>query len=609
MHEVAAFLRAFPPFDTASEDALEEVARSTEIEFFPAGALIMERGSAPPDHAYVVRAGAVELLDDGRVLDELGVGDMFGHPSMVGGMPAGYSVRAAEDLLVYLLPARAILPLLSAPGGLRFVARSMRSRFGRPGPPPAGGLEEAVPVAALVRPAVVVDPDLPVREAARRMVEERASCAVVRLAAWRLGIVTDRDLLARVYAPALSADGPVRDVMTADVRTIGPDATAESALLEMLAAGVRHLPVVDAAGEVVGVVGAVDLLSAHAQTPLRLRLTIARTAGAELAQAARRVPQVVASAVAAGQTGRQAAATLSVLLTSVTHRQVGLALERTGPPPVPFAWLVLGSTARREASLSSDVDTALVWDGDDHDPDLRSWFAELAATVHSGLRRCGVRIDDHGVSADDARFARSLDAWRAALDAWRREPAEGQAVIYLSALADAVPAWGGAPWPALREAIRAARADPAVRRLCARAALVRRPPTGFVRDLVVEHSGEHRGRLDVSRGGITLIVDLARCAAEAADADALSTPDRLAAAGAAGVLDDTDVRTLEEAHEFLTRLRLEHQVEQLENGLEPDDHLDPGELTPLTRSHVREALRAIARVQGVVESDLGGPGW
>lgn len=609
MHEVATFLRAFPPFDTASDEALDEVARSTEIEFFPAGSIVLEQGSAPPDHAYVVRAGSVELLDDGRVLDELGVGDMFGHPSMVAGMPAGYSVRAAEDLLAYLLPARTILPLLGAPGGLRFVARSMRSRFGRGDLAGVGGLQEAVPVTTLVRPAVVVDPGTPVREVVRRMVEARASCVVVRLAPWRVGIVTDRDLLTRVVARDRPAGRPVAEVMTRDVRTIGAEATAESALLEMLAAGVRHLPVLDASGEVLGVLAAVDLLSAQAQTPLRLRLTIARTSGTDLEAAARRVPQVVSAAISAGQTGRQAAATLSVLLTSITRRQVDLVLERMGPPPVPFAWLVLGSTARREAALSSDVDTALVWDGEDHDPHLRGWFSALATEVHDGMRRCGVEIDDHGVSADDPRFARSLDAWRSALAGWRQEPAEGQAVIYLSALADAVPAWGGEPWPALRAAIATARADAAVRRLCARAAVVRRPPTGFVRDLVVEHGGAHAGRLDVSRGGITLIVDIARCAAEAAGADVLGTADRLAAASAAGVLAETDARTLEEAHEFLTRLRLEHQVEQLEAGLEPDDHLDPGELTPLTRSHVREALRAIARLQGMVEADLGGPAW
>lgn len=601
MHEVAAFLRAYPPFDAAPDDVLERLARATLIEFFPAGTVVLAQGAGPAEHAFVVRAGSVELLDDGRVLDELGVGEMFGHPSMVGGMPAGYSVRAAEDLLVYLLPKAEVLPLLAAPRGLRFVARSMRPR--RPADPAAlAGLDQALAVTALLHPAVVLEPDVPVREAVRLMVERNVSAAVVRIAPWQLGMVTDRDLLARVIAVDRAVREPVSTVMTGDVRAVGADATAEAALLEMLHLGVRHLPVLDAAGEVLGMVEDVDLLSAQARTPMRLRLAVGRAGGTELARIASRVPQLVVDGVSSGRTGRQVSATLSVLVTSIVGRLVDLSLDRMGRPPVPFAFLVLGSIGRREGALSSDVDTALVWDGDDRDPHLRTWFGDLAADVHRGMRRCGLHLDENGVSADDPRFARSLDAWREALAGWAAQPEEGQAVIYLSALADATPAWGGDPWPRLRAAVAAARAEPLARRVCARAALVRRPPTGFVRDVVVEHGGEHRGTFDVRRGGLTLIVDLARVASELAGARVQSTVDRLAAAGAAGVLDETDTRMLAEAHEFFTRLRLEHQVDQVEDGLPPDDHVDPGELTPLTRSHVREALRAISRVQRSVES-------
>ena len=39
-------------------------------------------------------------------------------------------------------------------------------------------------------------------------------------------------------------------------------------------------------------------------------------------------------------------------------------------PPVPFAWLALGSIARREAVPSSDIDSALVWYTGGEDPEL-----------------------------------------------------------------------------------------------------------------------------------------------------------------------------------------------------------------------------------------------
>ena len=121
-----------------------------------------------------------------------------------------------------------------------------------------------------------------------------------------------------------------------------------------------------------------------------------------------------------------------------------------------------------------------------------------------------------------------------------------------------------------------------------------RPPTGFLRGLVVEDSGEHRGRLDLKRGGIVPIADLARWAGLAAGVTHASTPARLRAAAEAGTLEGEDARLLEEAHELIAGLRLGHQVEQLKAGVEPDDFLDPGELSPLTRRSLKEAFRAVA---------------
>ena len=55
-----------------------------------------------------------------------------------------------------------------------------------------------------------------------------------------------------------------------------------------------------------------------------------------------------------------------------------------------------------------------------------------------------------------------------------------------------------------------ARARPAFVRQLASRALDLRPPTGFLRDLVVEGKGEHAGRLDIKHGGITIVGNLAR---------------------------------------------------------------------------------------------------
>ena len=96
--------------------------------------------------------------------------------------------------------------------------------------------------------------------------------------------------------------------------------------------------------------------------------------------------------------------------------------------------------------------------------------------------------------------------------------------------------------------------QPNLRRMLAQFALSFRPPTGFWRDFVVEHSGEPRGQLDLKHGGLIPIVDLARWAGMDAGITSGSTMDRLRAAEAAGQLEGPEARTLMEAFGFIFSL-------------------------------------------------------
>ena len=91
----------------------------------------------------------------------------------------------------------------------------------------------------------------------------------------------------------------------------------------------------------------------------------------------------------------------------------------------------------------------------------------------------------------------------------------------------------------------------------------------------------------------------------AAGVTSASTPERLRAATAAGTLSGADAATLADAFQLVMALRLEHQVAQLQAEEEPDDHLDPNALSPLTRTYLKEAFRAVASVQKRVAGELG----
>src|SRR3954451_9376845 len=128
MHDIAEFLAGRDPFSGLDEQELERLASRTEVEFFPAGTTILPQGERPQGRVRVIRRGAVDLLDHGRTVDLLGEGEMFGHPSVLSGLPTRYEVRAREDTLCYSLAADDVVPLLGRPSSLRYLTRTLLGR-------------------------------------------------------------------------------------------------------------------------------------------------------------------------------------------------------------------------------------------------------------------------------------------------------------------------------------------------------------------------------------------------------------------------------------------------------------------------------------------------
>jgi CBS domain-containing protein len=606
---VAGFLGSRPPFDAVSADDLARIATVTRTEVSPRGTTIFPQGAGPVEDLRMVRSGSVEVVHDGRVLDLLGPGELFGQASMISGLPTGFEARAGEDTVCYRIPADVVRPLLARPDVLAFVARSIVTRRAPPtdAPPADPGQRR---VAALIRtPPLLCPGDAPIRAAARQMTAAGASAVLVRHGA-AFGIVTDRDLRSRVIAAGLNPDAPVSAIMTEPAYTVSADRLGGDVMLDMLERNIHHIPVLSLAGEVLGVVNDGDLVAAEGRMPLLLRRAIGLAeTQADLVAAAGGLNPALIALRDAQVPAEQVAAVRSIMLDALTRRLGELAVRDAGPPPVPFTWFALGSLARREAVPSSDVDSALAWAGDGGSNDAgggdgaAGYGQRLAGAVNDGLRACGLPPDANGANAANPLFARSLASWQAAERSLSEDPTQDKALILASLITDSRPVFStgslpdGGLWQVSTD-------QPDLRRLLALFALSSRPPTGFWRDFVVEHSGERRGQLDLKHGGLIPIVDLARWAGMGAGVTSGSTMDRLRAAEAAGTLEGPEAQTLMEAFGFIFSLRLDHQVEQLRRGEPPDDFIDPKQLNPLARSYLREAFRAVASVQAGLAAEL-----
>jgi CBS domain-containing protein len=387
------------------------------------------------------------------------------------------------------------------------------------------------------------------------------------------------------------------------VITARADQASTELIVAMLDHGVRHLPVISASDEVLGVVTDRDLLAAQARTPFVLRRAISDATNAEeLRNAAARLDPTVVALYQGGLAPPQISAIISVVVESLIRRMVDLVVEAAGPPPTRFAWLSLGSHGRREAVPASDVDSGMVWD-DQGGEAAAAYMHGIAGQVNDLLSATRLKADTHGLSASGQVVAWPAREWCDTIGRWLDDPT-GKTTMAIAVLLDGRSIHGPEDALGVFSAVREASHRTRDLRLLLRQALACKPPTGFLRDIVVEHSGEHRGSLDIKQGGLLPIVNIARYAGLVAGTKSTSTVTRLQAAGAADVLPSSDATSLEEAYRLMTALRMEHQVRQLEAGTDPDNYVDPKALNALTRRYLREAFRLVATIQKRLGAEL-----
>ena len=133
--------------------------------------------------------------------------------------------------------------------------------------------------------------------------------------------------------------------------------------------------------------------------------------------------------------------------------------------------------------------------------------------------------------------------------------------------------------------------------------MAKKPPLGFVKDFIVDHSGEHRGGLNLKEGGLSPIVSLARWMAIAQGDVRGGTLERLTRANEAGLLRGEEYEILAAAFENLHQLVFEQEIAAIRAGAHPTTWISPDSLDSLTRRHLRETFRAVSSIQSKIEGD------
>ncbi len=601
--EIRDFLALHPPFDTLPPPVLDTLPGDLRIEYFRRGTYLVAIGR-DNHHLYVLRSGAVDVHDDqGALVDRGEAGACFGSITLVNGNPSMMDALAIEDSLVLVMREETFHALgRDHPEFARFFDLQRKHRMGQAvatqqlsvtgGPYLKSRVNDLLSRAPVTTPTTTT-----IADAAREMSAAGISSLLVMDGDRLAGIVTDRDLRNRVLAAGRDPAAPVSTIMTTDPVTSTVDTPAFEAMLEMVRRSIHHLPILEN-GRPVGIITTTDIMRLERSNPINLVGDIREQRDVEsVATVSSRLGSVVEALVAQDASADDIGRVVTSIGDATVRRLIALAERQYGPPPVPYCWVTLGSRARLEQALAADQDNAMIV-SDERQPEHKPYFLDVATFVTDGLVKCGYPPCPGGVMATHPKLRARLKTWHKAFTDWFTEPTPDN-VLQASIFFDMRPVHGDSSLYAglQRHVLEMAPSSKRFLAHLAKRAVEREPPLGFFRGFVLERHGEHKDTLDIKKGGVGAVVELARVHALSVGSPAVNTRARINATVAAGVMNLDRGEDLRDAFEFISYVRLRHQAEQVREGQPIDNFVAPDALSSFDKRHLREAFGILRAAQ------------
>ncbi|MFB5662722.1 DUF294 nucleotidyltransferase-like domain-containing protein [Alteribacillus sp. HJP-4] len=280
----------------------------------------------------------------------------------------------------------------------------------------------------MTSPPVLIDRDSPVQDVAGIMVERNSSSVVVVNEDGSLaGIITEKDLVQRVVAAGTSESGSAEAVMTDKPFTITKNEYYYEAMATILLNGVKHLPVVDEyrPGRVVGMVTLSDLLKKKNRGKFDVLHEIEGSDESTLPDVKNAIYDILANLLHDDIPTRHTLEIVTKLYDRLMRHCVDLAEEKVrekyGPPPLPYAFFLMGSGGRAEQFMLTDQDHFLVYGDPDREEDrekAESYFRALGNEIVLWLERAGYKRCDGNMMASETNWRGTITHWSERLRTW-----------------------------------------------------------------------------------------------------------------------------------------------------------------------------------------------
>ena len=616
------FLRNMFPFSTLGPADLAEVGSTMEWKEFSPRESVIKQG-LPGEKFHVIKSGLVKvyLVDEERretVLGFLGEGDCFGEIALLTGGPTTANIQAVEQTIGLVQNKEAFLRMTQKhpvfhPFFNQLLTQRMRSVY-RELLSENPGVAQVEPFLYRKQVGEICSPSQSfchsqdtLREVTEKMIAKGlSSMVIVDDQNKPAGIVLLSGIARSVLLEGRSPGDSVEAVMEDRFHSIDFKNYFFEALYLMIKHKTNELVVLDE-GQVEGILTGFDLLRFRGRETLSLLRNIEEAPTITQLNSIRgEVEKVLRALLTDGALASHTCKIVSEFNDKVVRRVIRLAEDELGSPPSPYAWLGLGSEGRREQTLFTDQDNAILFSSSSSENTL-DYFKQFSAKVVEGLNQCGIPLCKGGIMASNPKYFGDIGQWRKKTEEWIQAPAlEGKDLIDTYVFLDFRSVSGDA---ALENELRShilqqIHENSSFLQSLAQPIVSVHIPIGFFKNFIVEKSGKYRNRLNIKLYGLLPLITCIKILALQQGIWETNTLERIRALSQDKTISADQAEAFEQALETFLTLKIRNNLYDIDQGRDLSNHIDPSDLSTRQKQLLKEAFWAVSQLQKITRGLL-----
>ena len=619
------FLSNIEPFSLLPQKEIKRISDLMQVELYDEKKILFRQGISKLEKLYILKEGTAERfykdIDQKIIRDALHKGEVFGGISII--LNESVVIRSLEihdNTSFYTIPKNDFLSLCDKYDDFKyhftniFGKRMLDKTYLNLITQKKSDKEQSIQffsnsISSVIRRNILFcGANNSIKDAAILMKQHRCGSILIKQEGIYIGITTDQDFRNKVVAADLNISNPISDIMSAPLISISDHSSVFEAFIKIMKTGVKHLAVINNENDAIGVISNSDLINAQGKLPFLFIKEINKAVSyEEISKKQKELPQSIYTLINEGAKAQNINNFVTAITDAILEKLINFAIDELGPPPVKFAFMVMGSEGRKEQTLKTDQDNAIIFE-DVNEEELESvnaYFLKLGDLVCNMLDKTGYDFCEGDIMAKNPKWCQPISIWKKYFKDWVYN-AGPEALLQTSIFFDFRFGYGDI---SLVNELR----DSLFNFLDDRKGFFSnlaentsnfRLPIGFFGNFIVESKGKFKNTFDI-KWAMMLVVDFARIYALKNKISATNTMERLELLSKKNVISESDYTEISHSYSYMMNLRFTNQIHALINeGGEPNNNINPKKLSRIDQQTLKEIFKKTEKTRAKLQLDF-----